>query len=110
MSKSLAQLQLRGPEPKSDTPTTDHLLDTPLPQLLAELGVDLQERPAADLPPCGYARVEGRRIALRLPHGQNRWEREMVARAMIGDALRVPMPPLPEPYRLSELTPDLLAV
>lgn len=91
--------------PPSPAPSPDYLLDAPLPQLLAELGVDLQERPAADVPPCGYAVVRGAQISLRLPQGQNRWEREMVARAMIGDALRVPLPPLPEPYRLSELEP-----
>lgn len=83
-------------------PSPDRLLDTPLPELLAELDVDLEERPATELPPCGYAVVRGERITLRLPRGQNRWEREMVARTMIGDALHVPMPPLPEPYQLTE--------
>jgi hypothetical protein len=78
-------------------------MDAPLPQLLAELDVELLERPADELPPCGYAVVRRGRIALRLPRGQNRWERDMIARSMIGDALRVPMPPLPAPYQLSEL-------
>lgn len=85
------------------TPTTDDLLDIPLPQLLADLGIELLERPAADVPPCGYAVIRGGSIALRMPVGQNRWEREMIARSMIGNALRVPMPELPEPFRLSEM-------
>jgi hypothetical protein len=84
--------------------STDVLLDTPLPQLLADLGIELSERPAADLPPCGYAVVRGGSVALRMPEGQNRWEREMVARSMIGSALRVPLPELPEPFRLSEMS------
>lgn len=87
----------------SSQPIPEYLLDTPLPRLLAELDVELVERPPADLPPCGYAVVRRGRIGLRLPVGQNWWEREMIARSMIGEALRVPMPPLPEPYELTEL-------
>lgn len=88
--------------PQADI-TADHLLTAPLPQLYAELNVDVKERPADLLPPCGFAKLEDGRLLMRLPLGQNRWEREMVARSMIGEALRVPMPPLPEPYQLSEL-------
>lgn len=84
-------------------PSPDHLLTAPLPQLYAELGVDVKEQPADLLPPCGFVKLEDGRLRMRLPLGQNRWEREMVARSMIGEALRVPMPPLPEPYQLSEL-------
>jgi hypothetical protein len=83
--------------------SADYLLDTPLPQLLAELGVELEERPAERLPACGYAVVHEGRMALRMPTGQNRWEREMVARSMIGSAYSVPMPPLPAPFELTDL-------
>ncbi|MFJ9037945.1 hypothetical protein ACIRF8_15300 [Streptomyces sp. NPDC102406] len=87
------------------SPTTDDLLDTPLTELLAELDVELIEfTPSPDYPPCGYAIARGGRVGLRLPAGQNRWEREMVARSMIGSALRVPMPELPAPFELSEMS------
>jgi hypothetical protein len=82
--------------------SADYLLDTPLAQLLAELGVELEERPAERVPTCGYAVVRNGHVALRLPTGQNRWEREMVARSMIGNAYRVPMPPLPAPFELTD--------
>jgi hypothetical protein len=38
-----------------------------------------------------------------MPPGRPVWEREAVARALLGDALGVPLPPLPSPYRLTEL-------
>ncbi|MFD9072831.1 hypothetical protein [Streptomyces lasiicapitis] len=84
--------------------STDHLLDTPLPQLLAEFRVDVSELPIPDPAFTGgtYIRKDGSMLfALRA--GQPDAEREMIARAMLGKALRVPMPELPEPYQLTEL-------
>lgn len=84
------------------TPTVDYLMDTPLEQLLAEFGVDVSELPIPDPGFTGgtYVREDGSMLfAMRL--GQPAAEREMIARAMLGEALRVPMPELPEPYRLT---------
>ncbi|MGW7087568.1 hypothetical protein ACWGH2_29285 [Streptomyces sp. NPDC054871] len=91
-------------------PTTDHLLDTPLPQLLAEFRVDLSELPVDEPKFTGgtYVRPDGTML-FAMPAGQNPWERQMIARAMLGQALRVPMPELPAPYQLTELDPKLLA-
>jgi hypothetical protein len=75
--------------------------------LLAEFDVELREYPPTDLPPCGYAVVRGGRIGLRMPAGQSWKVRDMMARSMLGQALRVPMPPLPAPYRLSEMSAAL---
>jgi hypothetical protein len=86
-------------------PTTDHLLDTPLPQLLAEFRVDVSELPIDEPGFTGgtYIRGDGSML-FAMREGQPAAEREMIARAMLGEALRVPMPPLPEPYRLTVLT------
>lgn len=104
MPKSLPQRQLRGPEPKSDALTTDHLLDAPLSQLLAEFRVDVSELQVDEPKFTGgtYIRPDGTML-FAMPAGQNRWEREMIARAMLGQALHVPMPDLPEPYQLTEV-------
>jgi hypothetical protein len=84
--------------------TTAHLLDAPLPQLLAEFRVDVTELPIADRGFTGgtYVRRDGSMLfAMRA--GQPHAEREMIARAMLGRVLRVPMPELPAPYQLSEV-------
>lgn len=85
-------------------PMTDHLLDTPLPQLLAEFRVDVSELPISDPGFTGgtYVRDDGS-LFFAMREGQPAAEREMIARAMLGEALRVPMPELPEPYRLTVL-------
>jgi hypothetical protein len=84
--------------------TADHLLDTPLPQLLAEFRVDVSELPIPDPDFTGgtYVRDDGS-LLFAMREGQPAAEREMIARAMLGEALRVPMPPLPEPYQLTVL-------
>ncbi|MCX5598396.1 hypothetical protein OOK29_09625 [Streptomyces phaeochromogenes] len=85
-------------------PTTDHLLDTPLPQLLAEFRVDVSELPIEDPGFTGgtYVRDDGS-LFFAMREGQPAAEREMIARAMLGEALRVPMPELPAPYQLTVL-------
>jgi hypothetical protein len=83
--------------------TTDRLLDTPLPQLLAELDVELVESGITEYGFTGYAHREGGRLLLAMRPGQPAAERDCVARALLGCALGIPMPPLPEPYRLSDL-------
>lgn len=84
--------------------TTDHLLDAPLPELLAEFRVDVSELPIPDRTFTGgtYVRDDGSML-FAMRKGQPAAEREMIARAMLGEALRVPMPPLPEPYQLTVL-------
>ncbi|MFJ3812252.1 hypothetical protein ACIPWE_38555 [Streptomyces sp. NPDC090073] len=81
----------------------DHLLDAPLPQLLAEHRVDVSTLEAdPGFTGGAYVRADGSMLFVR-PAGRPDAEWEMVARSMLGRALRVPMPDLPELYQLSEL-------
>jgi hypothetical protein len=86
--------------------STDHLLDTPLPQLLAEFAVDVS---VLDTDPGftggAYVRSDGSVLFVR-PAGRPEAEWEIVARAMLGQALHVPMPPLPDLYELTEMHPS----
>lgn len=86
--------------------STDRLLTAPLDELLAEFRVDVSELPIEDRTFTGgtYVRKDGTML-FALRQGQPAAEREMIARAMLGRALRVPMPPLPDLYQLTELSP-----
>jgi len=101
---SLLDDRVAAPASYVTRPTPDHLLDTPLPQLLAEFRVDVSELPIDNPGFTGgtYIRDDGSLLfAMRV--GQPAAEREMIARAMLGRALRVPMPELPPPYQLTVL-------
>ncbi|MFF1684625.1 hypothetical protein [Streptomyces sp. NPDC058254] len=84
--------------------TTDHLLDAPLPQLLAEFDVEVVTSRITDPTFTGgtAVRPDGSLLLVR-PPARSAAEWEMMARSMLGLALRVPMPPLPAPYQLSDL-------
>ena len=87
--------------------STDHLLDAPLPQLLAEFRVDVSVLEAGPGFTGGaYVRGDGSLLFVR-PAGRLEAEWEMVARAMLGQALRVPMPDLPALYQLTEVAPSV---
>ncbi|MEU1443074.1 hypothetical protein [Streptomyces mirabilis] len=83
--------------------TTAHLLEAPLPQLLDELGAELVESSITEQGFTGYARREDGRLLLAMRRGQPVVERDCIARALLGDMLGVPLPPLPEPYQLTAL-------
>ncbi|MEU9444632.1 hypothetical protein AB0D42_27875 [Streptomyces sp. NPDC048304] len=81
--------------------TTDYLLDAPLPQLLAEFAVDVSVLEAdPGFTGGAYVRDDGSVLFVR-PSGRPEAEWEMMARAMLGRLLRVPLPELPEMYQLS---------
>ncbi|MEU3826485.1 hypothetical protein AB0F36_14370 [Streptomyces sp. NPDC029080] len=83
--------------------STDHLLDTPLPQLLAEHNVDVSVLKAdPGFTGGAYVRADGSVLFVR-PAGRPEAEWEMMARAMLGRVLRVPLPDLPSLYELTEL-------
>ena len=85
------------------TPTADHLMNEPLDRLLAEFGVAVSE---IDAEPrfTGGAYVRGDRSLMFVkPAKRPAVEWELMARAMLGKALRVRLPELPEPYQLTEL-------
>ncbi|MEU6069012.1 hypothetical protein ABZ864_32335 [Streptomyces sp. NPDC047082] len=81
----------------------EHLLDAPLPELLAELDVTLDESSITDPSFTGAAVITRDRVILSMRAGQPDWERDAVARALLGRVLDVPLSPLPDPYRMSEV-------
>lgn len=83
--------------------TPARLLDTPLPDLLAEFGVELDTSSIDDPTFTGYMLVDHDRLLISLPAGRPDSEREIAVRSMLGSALRVPMPPLPAPFMVTEL-------
>lgn len=86
----------------SVTPTAAHLMDAPLDQLLAEFGVGVNEM---DCEPgfTGGAYVRGgSSLFFVKPARRPAAEWELTARAMLGRALRVPLPDLPQPFELTE--------
>lgn len=90
--------------PQQKTVTPARLLDTPLPQLLADLGAELMESAITD--PGFVGAVVQRRdgsLVLSMPPGRPRLERDTVARAMLGQAIGVPLGRLPGMYKLTEV-------
>ncbi|MFJ7895939.1 hypothetical protein [Streptomyces anthocyanicus] len=84
-------------------PSPDRLLNAPLPQLLAEHSVEVTVIDARPGFTGGtYVRQNGD-LGFVKPAGQPESEWELMARAMLGRALRVPLPPLPAGYELTEL-------
>ncbi|KOG33311.1 hypothetical protein [Streptomyces resistomycificus] len=84
------------------SPLLDHLLDAPLPQLLAELDVELVDSSITDRTFFG-AFVEhrsGRRI-LSMPPGRSVFERDTAARMLLAEGLELDAPPLPAPFEVT---------
>ena len=83
--------------------STRRLLDAPLDDLLAEFDVGVRVVVAEPGFTGGtYVRADGSLLFVR-PAGRPTAEWELTARAMLGKALRVPLPELPAPYQLTEL-------
>jgi hypothetical protein len=67
------------------------------------VGAELVESSITDEEFTGAAVVCGGSVLLSMPPGRPEWERDAVARALLGDALGVPLPPLPSPYQITQL-------
>jgi hypothetical protein len=75
--------------------TVDRLLSAPLPELLAEAGVEIVAAPAsADMT---FGRIEGRPGAARLtmPTGRSAFMQDTVARILVAKLYGAPMRPVP---------------
>ncbi|WP_030975182.1 hypothetical protein [Streptomyces sp. NRRL S-1824] len=84
--------------------TRARLLDTPLDDLLLELNAELHPSSITDQGFVGaVVQHEDGSLALWMPPGQPRLERDTVARAMLGHVIGVPLGALPEPYQLTEV-------
>lgn len=80
-------------------PSISHaaLVEVPLPDLLARLDAELYDSSITDETFFGAAILrEGGRFALAMPSGRDEFERDTVARMLLGMVLHVEMAPLPE--------------
>jgi hypothetical protein len=79
-------------------------LDAPLDDLLLELHVELHLSSITDPTFIGaLLELPDGSLALSMPPGRPRLERDLVARAMLGQVIGVPLGRLPSPYELTEL-------
>lgn len=92
MSKSLRQLPQRKPELAPLTPA--RLFSTPLPELLAELGVASCPSSITDAGFFGALHECDGRLVLMLP-GRDPVAEDTLARAMLAEVFGVPLAPLP---------------
>ncbi|MFG3127407.1 hypothetical protein ACGFZU_06855 [Streptomyces tendae] len=78
-------------------------MNAPLPQLLAEYDVDVVVIEVAPGFTGGtFQRPDGSLLFVR-PAGRPEAEWEITARALLGRALRVALPPIPAPFEVTEL-------
>lgn len=84
--------------------STDHLLTAPLPQLLAELDVELVDSSITDATFFGafVEAPDGSRV-LSMPTGRSTWERDTAARMLLAEGLGLDAPPVPAPLEVSRL-------
>lgn len=85
-------------------PTAAEILDTPLPQLLAENGVELFDSSIADASFCG-AVVQRKKggVLLAMPKGRSQMETDIVARYLIAQVFDVELSELSPPFTTTEL-------
>ncbi|MFF1544618.1 hypothetical protein [Streptomyces sp. NPDC058291] len=80
------------------TPSVEHLMDTPLPVLINELGVTLIDSDIADADFFGAVvqRKTGE-LLLTMPRDRSELEHDTVARYLLAQALGMDVPPMPAP-------------
>lgn len=86
-------------------PTPEHLMSAPLSELFEELDVRLVESEITDAGFFGAVvrRGDGR-VTLLMPPDRADWERDTIARSLIGNVLDVDLSPLPRPlFKITEL-------
>ncbi|WP_432053698.1 hypothetical protein [Streptomyces sp. bgisy022] len=85
----------------AQTPCVD-LLETPLPQLLAELCVELVDSTITDRSFFGafVEHRDGSRV-LSMPPGRSVFERDTVARMLLAEGLGLEAPPVPAPLTVA---------
>lgn len=89
-------------------PSVEHLMDTPLQQLVDELHVTLDESSITDPGFTGYAYVTRNEVVIALPPNRSEFEHDCMARYLIGTAFRVDgMPELPGPWEITDMTADV---
>lgn len=84
----------------SETPVTpDRILDAPLPDLLAETGVEILDSSITDRSFFGaVVQRKSGETYLAMPAGRSELEHDTVARYLIAQAFDVDLPELPPPF------------
>ncbi|WP_328336789.1 hypothetical protein [Streptomyces violaceus] len=79
-------------------------MTAPLPQLLAELDVELVDSSITDATFFGafVEAPDGSRV-LSMPTGRSTWERDTAARMLLAEGLGLDAPPVPAPLEVSRL-------
>ncbi|MEU8829384.1 hypothetical protein [Streptomyces sp900116325] len=83
--------------------TRARLLDAPLDDLLRELNVELHLSSITDSDFVLVVQRGDGSLVLSMSPGRPRWERDTVTRAMLGQAIGVPLGALLEPYQLTKI-------
>ncbi|MFD9276872.1 hypothetical protein ACFWD7_06215 [Streptomyces mirabilis] len=96
---TLAPAPVNAPASYVTRPTTDHLLDAPLPQLLADLDVLLVDSSITDRGFFGAVvqRKTGE-LLLAMPAGRSELEHDTVARYLLAQVFDVDLPKLSAPF------------
>lgn len=77
----------------------DHLLDAPLPQLLAETGVEVVDSSITDREFFGAViQHKNGSLLLTMPTGRSELEHDTVARYLLAQVFDVDLPKLPAPF------------
>lgn len=86
------------------TPSADHLMETPLPVLINELGVTLFDSSIDDAEFFG-AVVETKtgELILSMPCGRSEFEHDTVARYLLAQAFGVEVAPMPAPLDVTRV-------
>jgi hypothetical protein len=84
--------------------TPDRLLDAPLPDLLAETGVELFDSSISDAEFFGaVVQHKTGEIILAMPTGRSELEHDTMARYLLAQVFDVDLPKLPAPFTTTEL-------
>lgn len=88
-------------------PSVDHLMDTPLPVLINELGVTLIDTSIDDAGFFGaVVQAKTGELILSMPSGRSELEHDTVARYLLAQALGVPVPDMPAPIVTTRVDED----
>ncbi|MGW0632428.1 hypothetical protein [Streptomyces sp. NPDC002758] len=86
-------------------PSVEHVMDAPLEQLVEELHITLDVSSITDPTFTGYVIASRDRVVVSMPAGRTELEHDCIARYLIASAFDVDgLPPLPEPFEVTELT------
>lgn len=99
---------MRVDAPQVTPLSVEHLMDTPLLQLVDELGVNLTESAITEAGFTGYVYADRRGVTVALPPGRSDLEHDCAARYLIGRAFHVDgLSSLPDLFRVLDITSEV---